>query len=368
MRPAFTTTRSALAFALLLTGLMTLPAFVAHTGWLKRNEVYPAIPWKCGPFIWAQQKIFSETNDVDIAFVGSSLIWGDINPTYVQKELSLRLGHEAEVFTLGWPWPGFDAVYIVARDLLEHRRVRMLVIYDEAHGNTTSPDVPHIQSARWFRIGENDEALSGLTWSAKLSLYGSALLGMPRSLLSLLRPNLTESAASHRTNVWDTPYHAESFAAQLGGMRAHLAFNNSPNFKPFHPTPIATPADAVIYSDATRDLFRFTGPVTPPFRSHFLHKLAALCETHGTQLVIFHPPGFGERTREKILEREVWPDVLGTNVWLVGIPGAKLFAGISAEDMKKLYYNKGHLNANGQDFFTPLITPALLEIYAAKNK
>lgn len=368
MRPAFNTTRSALAFVLLLAGLMVLPALVAQTGWLKRSEVYPAIPWKCGPFVWAQQKIFFETNDVDIAFVGSSLIWGDINPVYVQQELSAQLGRQAEVFTLGWPWPGFDAVYVVARDLLEHRRVRVLVVYDEVRGDTTPNDDPHPQSARWFRIGENDEALAGLGWRGELGLYGGAVLGMPRSLLSLARPNLTESPAQYRSNVWDTLYHAENFATQLGGLRARIGFNNRPNFTPFHPTPIATPADTVVYSDATRDSFKFTGPDTRPYRAHFLHELADLCEAHGTQLVIFHPPGFGERTREQIFEREPWPDVLGANVKLIGIPGAKLFAGISAEDMTKLYYNKGHLNANGQDFFTPLITPALLEIYAATHE
>jgi len=128
MRPAFSSPRQAAAFALLLAVLLVLPALVARTGWLKRRDVYPAIAWKYGPFPWIQQKIFAETRDADMVFLGSSHIWSAINTPYVQQRLSAQLGREAEVFTLGWPWAGFDASYVIARDLLDHRRVHTLVI------------------------------------------------------------------------------------------------------------------------------------------------------------------------------------------------------------------------------------------------
>ena len=178
----------AVTFALLVAVLMALPALMARTGRLDRRDVYPAIPVKSGPFSWIQQEIFTRTGDVDIAFLGSSHIWVAINTPYVQKKLSEQLGREAEVFTLGWPWAGFDALYVIGRDLLDHRRVRTLVIYDEY----VPGDITHVACSRWFRIGENTEMLDGLSWRAKASYYGSAVLGMPRSLLSLLRPNLLE--------------------------------------------------------------------------------------------------------------------------------------------------------------------------------
>lgn len=368
MRPAFSSSRSAGAFALLLAGLMALPALVARTGWLDRRDVYPAIPWKYGPFPWIQKKIFSETNDVDIAFLGSSLIWCGINPSYVQRQLSAKLGHEAEVFTLGWPWPGYDAPYFIARDLLEHRRVRMLVIYDEVRGDLAPTDAPHIHSSRWFRLGDNSEALDGLTWPDKLSLYSGTVLGAPRSLLSLLRPNLTEDPAHCRPNIWNTVYHAANFVEQRGAVRVRLGFNNKKDFLPYEPPTTATPADAVIYSAATRSAFTFTGPPTRPYRLHFARKLAQLCQEHGTRLVILHLPGLGERTKATIPEREPWPEVLGAPVSLVGIPGVKFFANIPAENATLFYFSRGHLNQNGQDRFTPLVTPALLELYADPNK
>jgi hypothetical protein len=188
MSTAFSSPRQAAAFALLLAVLLALPALVAGTGWLDRRDVYPAIPWKYGPFPWIQQKIFAETKDVDMVFLGSSHIWSAVDTPYLQKKLTEQLGREAEVFTLGWPWPGFDASYTIARDLLDHRRVHTLVIDDEG-----GSDVPHVNSSRWFRIGEDSEALAGLPWIAQARLYGGAVLGMPRQLLSLAAPTSSKT-------------------------------------------------------------------------------------------------------------------------------------------------------------------------------
>ena len=69
MKPAFTSSRGALAFALLVGVLLLLPTVIAKTSWLDRRQVYPAIPYKYGPFPFAQQKIFGQTSDVDIAII-----------------------------------------------------------------------------------------------------------------------------------------------------------------------------------------------------------------------------------------------------------------------------------------------------------
>jgi hypothetical protein len=357
--PAFASNRQAAAFALLLAVLLALPMLVGGTGWLDRRDVYPSIPWRIGPFSWIQQQIFDETKDVDIAFLGSSQIWSAVDTPFVQKTLSEQLGREAEVITLGWPWSGFDASYLIARDLLDHRRVRMLVVYDE-YGNQ---DTPHVFSSRWFRVGENPGALAGLPWYAQIRLYGVAVLGMPRHLLSLVRPNLLEDPARSRPNHWTLRYFAPNPANQLGSIRARLAFNHSPDFVPFEPRGNATPRDAVAYSPATRDAFQFTGPATPPYSLHFARKLALLCQERGTHLVFLHTPKLRERGQTVVTERQNWPEVLDAPVDIVGVPPAKLFDGIPDADLPKLFYENAHLNQNGQDLFTPLITPELITLY-----
>ncbi len=89
---------------------------MAQTGVLRRRDAYSSIPWRAGPFPWLQLKVFDETKDADIVFIGSSQLWCDVDTPYVQKQLSQQLGREAEVFTLGWPWSGFDAAYTIAHN------------------------------------------------------------------------------------------------------------------------------------------------------------------------------------------------------------------------------------------------------------
>jgi hypothetical protein len=296
--------------------------------------------------------------------MGSSHIWCGVNTPYVQQQLSKELGREAEVFTLGWPWAGFDALYFIAKDLLAQRKVQMIVIYDEDR----SPIVPHPQASRWFRIGNDSKSLEGLDASFKCSLYGSAVLGTPRTLLSFIRPNLIESLTERDPDFWEMQFQAPNFAEQLGAFRAQLAFNNKRgDFMVFVPPTVASPDDAVIFSAETREAFRFSERPTRPYQLHFARKLAELCRESGTRLVFLDLPVFQEREQEKVFERVAWPELLTEPVSLVGIPGGKLFEGISEEDVPRFFYNKSHLNQNGQDRFTPLITPALFKLYASTN-
>ena len=365
MSPAFSSRRQALAFAGLLAVLLALPALIARAGVLKRSDVYPTIAWKYGPFPWIQQQIFDKKGDVDMAFLGSSHILFDIDTPYVQEKLSQQLGRDADVFTLGWPWPGFDALYTVARDLLDHRHVHTLVIYDEGGIDGGGLDLPHEHSSRWFRMGENSEVLDGLPLVSQARLYGGAVLGMPRHLLSLVRPNLLEDPRHARPNFWNTYYRAPNLAYYRGAMRAHLAYGISPDFVPFQPPSTSTPDDAVIYSPDTLSAFQFAGLPTKPYALHFARALARLCAERGTQLIVLHLPSLIDTTDSAVHERENWQQVLGAPVEMMGIPPAKLFAGIPASDLKKLFFDDAHLNMNGQQMFTPLIAPALLKLYAS---
>ena len=59
-----------------------------------------------------------------------------------------------------------------------------------------------------------------------------------------------------------------------------------------------------------------------------------------------------------------WEKAFGVPLDLVGVPGATLFAGMSNDDIGQLYFDRLHFNVNGRQFFTRVITPALLELYA----
>ena len=359
MSPAFSSTKQAGAFAVLLLFFILLPALAGRTGLPPRSETYSSIPLRLGPFPFIHQQIFEDKSDVDIAFVGSSHIWDGIDTPYVQKQLSDKLGRKATVISLGWPWPGFDALYFILQDLLQHRKVHMLVIYDECRAS----DAPHRVASRWFRFGDNSGVLAGLPVKAKASLYAAAILGMPRNLLCFLRPNLPADASGSKKSYWESFYHAPSVADRMGALSARIGFDYNPDFVAFAPRTEAKPSDVTLYSPETIASFRFTGPRTTPYQLYFARKVAALAQEHGVKLVILHFPDIGERHEATINEREFWPDALSAPVAMAGIPPARLFAGMKDEDVLRLYYDPGHFNKNGQEYFTPFITPRLMELY-----
>ena len=360
MRPAFSSTRQAAAFAITIAIALLLPAVIGRTHLLDRRDVYPSNAQKYGSFPYIQQTIFDRTGDLDMVFIGSSHIWTAINTPYVQKQFSQKLARDAQVQSLGWPWPGFDSLYFIARDLLEHRRVRVMVISDEG----IAPEDAHVRSMSWFRIGENSDALQGLPPKFQAELYGQAMLGAPRHLLSAARPNLLEDPLHCRPNFWNSYYRAPNIAENLGSLRAQLAFGSRyAAFTPYEAHSKATSADVVLYSDATRETFKITGPPTQPYQLHFARKLAQLCQQHGTRLIMLHTPHYSEREEPQIPERVAWAKELAAPIDLVGIAPAVLFSGIPADDVQKLFYENGHLNQNGQELFTPLVTPKLLELY-----
>ena len=94
----------------------------------------------------------------------------------------------------------------------------------------------------------------------------------------------------------------------------------------------------------------------------------ALAQKNQIKLVILHFPKTAEMRSAMIPERECWPDIFGDDVTLAGISSSTLFKGMSDDEVLKLFCDPDHLNRNGQEYFTPIITPSLLQIYDSKTK
>ena len=56
---------------------------------------------------------------------------------------------------------------------------------------------------------------------------------------------------------------------------------------------------------------------------------------------------------------------IATNLPLVGVPAQQMFGSLTDAEILKLYSDQAHLNKNGQDYFTPLIAPVLINLYEA---
>jgi hypothetical protein len=361
MRPAFPSTKSAAAFALLLLVIMLLPVLFGKSCLPPREEIYSSLPWGAGAFPYLHDQIFDETGDIDIAFMGPSIMWWGIDTPQVQEKLSEKLGRKAVVRSLCWNSPGFDALYFLMQDLLQHRKVHVIVFSDLSVGvdNTAHPRAPF-----WFRLADNAEGITGLPLRSKASFYGSAILGMPRNLLGLLRPNL--SAIPSDEISWPGFSHIKNPALKLGSLDMSMRLGQP--FSPYTPQTDARPSDVCVYSETTKTNFQFLGDAMWPMQVAFARKITALAREHHVKLVYLHMPMTKEIKSSVIEEPVFWPDFFNGDVTMVGIPGAKLFAGMSEADILKLYWNFEHLDQNGQEYFTSIITPSLAQIYEEQTK
>jgi hypothetical protein len=359
MSPAFSSTKQAAAFASLLLVLFLLPLVAGRPMLPPREELYSATSWAYGAFPYMHDQIFEEKGDIDIAFMGSSPMYWGIDTPYVQAKMSEVLGRPAVVRSLCWHYSGFDALYFIARDLLQHRKVRMIVFCDMIYPDPSN--AAHRSTSKWFLWPEDGPEISGLDMKAKATFYAGAIVGMPRNLLDLARHNLP-AIPSEEILVKSGYPKLKSPARRLGSLA--VTWSAGHELTDCAPQGTVRPSDACVYSEATKTNFQFSRQPVPPTQIAFCRKMASLAREHRVKLVYLHFTRTFERASPVIETSAFWPEVFADDITMIGIPGAKLFAGISEGDLtNKLYNDAVHLNRNGQKFFTPLVTPGLVNIY-----
>jgi hypothetical protein len=364
MAPAFSSAREAGLFGLLVLVVLALPLLIPKSALPPREQIYAALPWEVGPFPYIHQQIFEEKSDVDIAIMGSSRTWASLATPYLQEKLSEKLGRKAVVVSVCWPWAGFDALYMMSRDLMQQRKVHMLIFSDET-SLMGSLDAPHEQAWRWLRYSEETEEMSGLSWQSRLAYYYGTVLGMPRTLMTMLRPNLPPVLTPEKFKTLDEVHHWIMPPDRLGALSVKETFpDRTDDFAPYTPDWSASPSEVVTYSSETASDFKFGQGPTDSLQIYYAQKLAAMAKAHDTQLVCLNVPSFTGRRLPELKEPYFWPDTLHAPVTMLGIPSSELFSGLTDQDITKLFWDNVHFNLNGQEYFTRIVAPKLFDLYA----
>jgi hypothetical protein len=346
MLPAFASARQALCYLAVMLFFVVSPLIAGNPALIPPESRFDTVPsfGMPSPYPFVGRQIYEETDDLDIAIVGSSYLWVGLNAKYIEDSLAAALGRPASVVALGYPFPGYDMVYLLIKGLLTHRRVKTLVV---SFPNITSfEDDIHVTLFHLFQPYGNGDFFRGIPFQKKLGLYAAAVLGSPRNWLNLLRRNLT------------FPTELE---ATLGSLEMRRGYDESTaSFKEFAFTPRS--ANALIYSSETAGSFDFASDPPGPYATHFLRLIAQACRQFGVHLVTVNIPRIEERWNSKIVEREYWPEFLEMPVDMVGVPPNRLFENLDEENVRLLYYGD-HLNANGNRALTPVVTPALISLF-----
>jgi hypothetical protein len=341
----FKSIRQRIAFIILLAVLLALPLLTFIPGLFFRDRAYAAVPLEMGDFAYDREQIFEEKSDIDILILGSSYIWVGLYAPYLEKELARSVGHPVAVRSLGYRWAGQDLEFLLLKDLLHNRHVKMVITYMPIDAHTS--DLPHNQIFRLFEIGRDGELLDDGNIHQRLSLYGGAVLGMPRHLLSLIRH--------------ERP-HAPLYEESLGSQQVELGLEEQP-FAPFTPDEPLIDPDSMVYSEHSKKEFLFTGQDLNSYQLNNSKRLVDLCRQNHIHVAMLNIPTYSDRKKRWVSERLNWKEVLGNDIDIVGVSPTRLFGNLSDENLDKLFYLSSHLNKNGSELFTHVITPALVEVY-----
>jgi hypothetical protein len=353
VRPAFESETQALAFLALLVFLLLLPVFITESGLISRRDSYESMPENLGAYSFIENEIFDNGEDIDLLFLGNSSVFGNIDTPQVQKALSAALGREARVVTFGQYFIGADINYMQMRDLLERKRVRLVVIAVPLTPYTPGPSAT---AYRFIRYSDDLELFKRLPFESKMSLYACSVLRAPRDVLTIVRRNKTKPS----------PY-----AKNLGAEKSEVAWGRIPeNFVRFSPPAPSIHAREMIFPGENESDFQWTNEDIPPHQRIYLQSLVELLQRRQTPLAIINFPLYSQRRSPKIIERKDWSKVFGMRIPVMGVAPERLFCGLDDEEVKMLFFDDMHFNRNGSEMFTQTLLPAILEVYdkhAAKN-
>lgn len=342
MLPAFRSISSVVSFCVLLAALLCLPLVTLWIGHPPREQAYAGITDEAGQVGAHVREIFRDRSDVDVLFLGSSLVRAAVDEPTLERALSAHLGRPAHTAVLALNWQGLDLQYFLLRDYLNSHHVGLIVWNLPVPGSRHVE--PHVEAFRWIRFGEYSDALSGLPLRYRLALYGDMVLGAPRELLSDVRPNLLSQA---------------EIAAPIASDK--LGYYGGK----FVPEPVDSgtlPTLEESYEDPPYDLVHTVGPSLNPYEVHFARKILELAQHNHIAVAFMHIPIDSEQGLAYMPERGNWADVLHTNAPMIGVSSSALFNNVEKANFHD-YYRDQHFNSNGSMLFTRGITGAIIKAY-----
>lgn len=126
MAPVFAYRWQLWLFVATMALLLAFP-FVHKPAWMDRSVLYRSMSLLDTHRYNVMPQFLRSERDIDILFVGASAVGSGFDPHIVRDALREKLGREPLVYTLYHPKCGADLDYIMIKDILERRHVKLMV-------------------------------------------------------------------------------------------------------------------------------------------------------------------------------------------------------------------------------------------------
>lgn len=332
---------------------LLLPLVASRLPGVTRERVFEGLDRRQSITAIHRRLIFDEKGPVDVAIIGSSRIWTALDAALVQTALREHGHPSAVALTLGMNHPAEDMIYVVLKDLLAQRKVRMLVIGQPARRQTSPHPELHRLFDPWLHFG----VWRGLGWPDRARLYALSVLGAPRIALNALRKNLPPGPSADLREHRGAFIRALNFGHKLPFVQHHAP---PPEGAPSILTSTGHRADLDVEAAEKFDF----DPVSSPYQRYFMEEIMKLAAQHQIPVVMLAPPTLQEASRTKphlLVSKEF---VAEHRLSVVAVAPADLFSGVHDPGrVEDFYADSTHLNQNGSRLFTQTMLPTLVKLY-----
>lgn len=332
---------------LLSVFFLTLPLLLGAFEFPSRADAYAGMDGRRSVSAFHHQEITQKNTPANIAIIGMSTLWLGLNAKYIEERVSLLSGGSpAGVFTLGANHPGEDLAYVMLEDLIEQRKVEMVILGQP----NRRQEQPHPALHRLWRFDKHFHLTRGLPLMDTFQLYALNVLGAPRQLLSGLRQSMIGDPRKHE-------------AAFNGSRVRKLLWNEDWRLFKEEKIPVVKKVGGdFLYGKGQYEKIEFK-EIMSPYQKHFFVKTLELLQQNDIPVLIALVPTFNDHALTRLTSR-IPKDVTETyELTFLGIPSQELFEGRTEKEIRKLYYDTNHFNANGNSFFSRTVIPGILEYY-----
>jgi hypothetical protein len=366
IRSPFLKTWHAVALLLLLIFSLALPFFFHSKSKAARAKIYSALPLGHGPVYFYHDAIFTDqASPIDFLFIGESTMWTSIDVKVIKDWFLKNRGIEINSLVLAGNWPGEERNYLLLRELLEHRKVRFVFFNVLTHRNDgLHPIFKYLWNPYYDQI-----EFAGVPLQDQISLYAESIIGGPRKLIQIFRPDGPLSDVANSVAI----------TANQG------AFLRDAGMQPQNPGALALKFEAIDifpkYIDPETYTYRWTNnpkfkltnhPIFDELEKAFLSHSIRLARSQGAEINLIKMPDACDENKELTLLRDYSSELKDQNVSIYGIPFVDLFPSngrlhYNRYDYTSFFYNCRHLNSNGARYFTRALLPFLVQVYDKKN-
>lgn len=346
--PVFTYRWQAIIFFPILAFFLALP-FVDKPVWMERAILYRSIEMASNHRNNIFYDILTGESDIDILFLGSSTLSAAINPLIVRAALRSLTGKENTVYTVYHPKAGFDFDYIILKDILQNRRVKLLVWDGVRTPKTDNALYHHATPYVWDYNMHKD--LARLLDSDPIDVYLYSVMTGPKLLFS---PLLYLGKA--------IPEEGEDFLCDKTYYLGACLRSSASQASIHYPAPPHLDMKRLLHFRGN-DLEDLRD--TKSYRSmdyELMKKILELAKEHNTAVALMVAP-INNESDHAISVQSIDQNAPG---WDLPIIGATLFNVLNTTDIKVEDFfqeDKIHMMFNATNYYTEMLLPAIVKLY-----